>query len=135
MKNKNDKDKFITKRMKYKLFTFIWVFMMCVVNGFAQSVAGGIGVFSVSETLQVMFSPGNLQFNAAEGTHECADGTSRQGTWRFADNQWDYIGSANLNISSTYDGWTDLFGWGTGNNPTLYSIFLEYSQYLYQITI
>ena len=133
MKNKNDKDKFKTKQMKYKLFTFIWVFMMCVVNGFAQSVAGGIGVFSVSETLQVMFSPGNLQFNAAEGTHECADGTGRQGTWRFADNQWDYIGSANLNISSTYAGWTDLFGWGTGYKPTevatsagKYSVFTDW---------
>ena len=119
--------------MKYKLFALVLAFAICVVNSFAQSVAGGIGVFSVSETLQVMFSPGNLQFNAAEGTHECADGTSRQGTWRFADNQWDYIGSANLNISSTYDGWTDLFGWGTGYKPTevatstgKYSVFTDW---------
>ena len=119
--------------MKYKLFAFILAFATCVVYGFAQSVAGGIGVFSVSETLQVMFSPGILQFNAAEGTHECGDGTSRQGTWRFADNQWDYIGSANLNISSTYNGWTDLFGWGTGYKPTevttstgKYSVFTDW---------
>ena len=119
--------------MKYKLFALVLAFAICVVNSFAQSVAGGIGVFSVSETLQVMFSPGNLQFNAAEGTHECGDGTSRQGTWRFADNQWDYIGSANLNISSTYDGWTDLFGWGTGYKPTevatstgKYSVFTDW---------
>ena len=73
----------------------------------------GIGVFSVSATQQVTFSPGNLQFNAAQGTHQCADGTTKQGTWRFAPNQWDYVGSANKNISSIYNGWIDLFGWGT----------------------
>lgn len=39
-------------------------------------------------------------------------------TWRFAEHQWDYIGNSNSNISSSYSGWIDLFGWGTGNNPT-----------------
>ncbi len=73
----------------------------------------GIGLFSVSATQQVTFSRGNLQFNAASGTHRCADGTTKQGTWRFAPNQWDYVGSANSNISATYNGWIDLFGWGT----------------------
>ena len=34
-------------------------------------------------------------------------------TWRFATNQYDYIGEDNANISQTYDGWIDLFGWGT----------------------
>ena len=34
--------------------------------------------------------------------------------WRFAENQTDYIGDANANISSTYNGWLDLFGWSTG---------------------
>jgi hypothetical protein len=33
--------------------------------------------------------------------------------WRFAENQYDIIGEANKNIASTYDGWIDLFGWGT----------------------
>ena len=28
------------------------------------------------------------------------------------------IGDANKKISSSYSGWIDLFGWGTGNNPT-----------------
>lgn len=50
---------------------------------------------------QVYFSQGNLQYQASTNT------------WRFAENQHDVIGSANSNISPTYDGWIDLFGWGT----------------------
>lgn len=30
----------------------------------------------------------------------------------------EYVGASNSNISPTYDGWIDLFGWGTRNNPT-----------------
>lgn len=81
--------------------------------------AGGIGVFSVAEGKTVAFASGNLQYNAAQGSHYCADGSVQQGTWRFAEHQYDYIGDANRNISKTYDGWIDLFGWGTsGYNNT-----------------
>ena len=59
------------------------------------------GLFSVSATQQVHFSQGNLQYQASTNT------------WRFAEHQYDCIGSANSNISSTYSGWIDLFGWGT----------------------
>ena len=62
--------------------------------------------FSVSATKTVTFSPGNLQYHPANDE------------WRFAPNQTDYIGKDNANISATYNGWIDLFGWGTGNNPT-----------------
>ncbi|MBO5817419.1 MAG: hypothetical protein J6R26_05690 [Paludibacteraceae bacterium] len=61
----------------------------------------GIGVFSVSADKQVTFSPGNLQYHPANNV------------WQFAANQTDYIGDANANVSSTYDGWLDLFGWST----------------------
>ena len=64
------------------------------------------GVFSISVSTQVYFSQGNLQYRASTGT------------WQFAANQYDCIGSANSNISSSYSGWIDLFGWGTGSNPT-----------------
>lgn len=57
--------------------------------------------FSVSETQQVYFAPGNLQYQASTNT------------WRFAINPWDYVGDANSNISQTYGGWIDLFCWGT----------------------
>lgn len=59
------------------------------------------GLFSVSATQQVYFSKGNLQYKAIDNL------------WRFAENQFDYIGNANSHISQYYDGWIDLFGWGT----------------------
>ena len=37
------------------------------------------------------------------------------------------IGDANKHISANYDGWIDLFGWGTGEQPTNYSV--EYHDY------
>lgn len=65
------------------------------------------GKFSISGYKQIQFSRGNLQYQASTNT------------WRFAEHQWDRVGKDNKNISPTYDGWIDLFGWGTGNNPTL----------------
>ncbi len=47
------------------------------------------------------FSRGNLQYQA------------NTQLWRFAEHQYDTIGAGNANISSTYDGWIDLFGWAT----------------------
>lgn len=70
--------------------------------------------FQVSEDQHVVFAQGNLQYNAAEGTHACADGTTQPGTWRLADNQYDYIGDANANIAANYNGYIDLFAFGTG---------------------
>ena len=73
--------------------------------------------FSVSGTKRVYFSQGNLQYQASTGI------------WRFAENQWDFVGthsneneegnrgtvegSDNVNVSESYNGWIDLFGWGT----------------------
>ena len=69
--------------------------------------------FSVSDTKKVYFSQGNLQYQASTNT------------WRFAEHQYDTIGSANKNVSSTYSGWIDVFGWGTsgfnGKNPYMTS--------------
>lgn len=95
-------------------------------NGDGNYPIGAInGIFSVSETEKVYFSQGNLQYKASTNT------------WRFAEHQWDYVGSQNpyqVNphgdlylaepcgtvagsdnrlISSTYKGWIDLFCWGT----------------------
>ena len=74
-----------------------------------DDASAGIGVFSVGEGKTVSFSPGNLQYHPVNDE------------WRFAPSQLDYIGDANANISSTYNGWIDLFAWGTGDNPTNYS--------------
>ena len=72
------------------------------------------GIFSVAPNSYVKFSQGNLQYQASTDT------------WRFAEHQYDYVGDATMGnvyvgstksnnkyISSTYDGWIDLFGWGT----------------------
>lgn len=60
------------------------------------------GLFTINENGdQVWFSQGNLQYQASTNT------------WRFAENQWEYVGDNNGNISETYYGWIDLFGWGT----------------------
>lgn len=58
------------------------------------------GEFSIASGSKVRFSKGNLQYQASENK------------WQFAANQYDYIGSDNASISSTYSGWIDLFGWG-----------------------
>lgn len=65
--------------------------------------------FSVSATKKVYFSSGNLQYHC------------KNKEWRFAPFQYYRIGYDNENISDDYDGYIDLFGWGTGNNPTLAS--------------
>ena len=82
----------------------LFVLLLSVVgltNVLAQPTGAINGLFSVREDLQVYFSQGNLQYQASTNT------------WRFAENQWDYVGEDNANISATYDGWIDLFGWGT----------------------
>ena len=61
----------------------------------------GSHVFSIGKNNFVTFSPGNLQYHPANDE------------WRFAPSQLDYIGDANSNCSSTYNGWLDLFGWST----------------------
>lgn len=72
------------------------------------------GLFTVnSNGDQVYFSQGNLQYQASTTT------------WKFAENQYDVIGNGNSSISSSYNGWIDLFGWGTsgynGKNPYMTS--------------
>ncbi len=90
-----------------------------IVYRFVQRKANG--GFSVANNKQVLFAPGNLQYQASTNT------------WRFAEHQYDIIGDDNKNISSSYSGWIDLFGWGTGNNPTnsstnhsYYSTFVDW---------
>lgn len=59
------------------------------------------GLFSVSPTQKVYLSQGNLQYQASTNT------------WRFAEHQWERLKEENINVSPTYDGWIDLFNWGT----------------------
>ena len=62
----------------------------------------GIGTFSVSADKQVTFSKGNLQY------------TQSTDTWSFAENQYDYLGEANIAIDAdVLADKVDLFGWST----------------------
>ena len=59
-------------------------------------------LFTINESGdQVYFSQGNLQYQASTNT------------FQFANKQLEYLGTLNCGISPTYDGWIDLFGWGT----------------------
>ena len=60
------------------------------------------GRFSINSDGDVVaFSPGNLRYNAATQL------------WSFAPAQNAIVGADNANISDSYDGDIDLFGWGT----------------------
>ena len=86
------------------------------------SIGAVPGKFTInSNGRKIFFSQGNLQYQASTST------------WRFATNQYDAIGSGNSNVSPTYSGWIDSFGWGSGNqptqtseNPSEYSTFVDW---------
>ena len=72
------------------------------------------GAFTINEKGdKIQFSQGNLWFNAMQGDHIRADGTTAKGMWWFAEHQWDFVGEDNQQIDERYDGCIDLFGWGT----------------------
>lgn len=94
--------------------------IMLVADMMAENASDGLlsGKFSVSENLQVQFTCGNLQYHPYNAT------------WRFAEQQYDFVGNSssgnviyafdkcnNGKISPSYEGWIDLFGWGTGKEP------------------
>ncbi len=88
-----------------------------------DSIGASYAVFSVSPTKKVRFSKGNLQYTRV-GSHSTQGGGTATGTWRFAPNQWDFIGSNNhFAYDSTYTGYLDLFYAGTSgwNNHHPYS--------------
>ena len=95
---------------------FLFLALVSSIWTYASSPQGR-GVFSVGADKQVTFSSGNLQYNPASNQ------------WRFAENQIDYIGNANSNCSSTYNGWLDLFGWSTSATNFGVSTSTDYNDY------
>lgn len=119
-KTQTDVKRFIITENKDVTFSFIEETPLSIKENGAIKAA-----FSVSKDKKVYFSQGNLQYQATTNT------------WRFAENQWDFVGKCkttqyypnqpqdtgnvfvdgvrceNENISPTYNGWIDLFGWGT----------------------
>lgn len=62
--------------------------------------------YSIDATHSVKFSSGNLQYQCSTKV------------WRFAPNQWTRRGTANQNVSSTYNNYIDLFGYGCSGYST-----------------
>ena len=101
------------------------------------------GLFSVSPDRQVRFSQGNLQYFPDDNM------------WRFAERQWDFVGGKiedpqlgmmdvgtvfangvkcdNTMTWKYYEGWIDLFGWGTSgwNNGNEYYRPFDYASYAF----
>ena len=88
-------------------------------NGVPEGAINGLFTINANGD-QVYFSQGNLQYQASTNT------------WRFAEHQYSFVGGVdyqtgvdcgnvyengvkcdNSLLSSSYDGWIDLFGWGT----------------------
>ena len=119
--------------------------------------------FSVTASSKVNFSMGNLQYRAQGGANgnavaTAAAGENVGGTWRFAENQFDYVGDAseglvyeggakcnNALMAQNYSGWIDLFCWGTSgynhgavcyqpwSTSQTYSDYYAYGQFNYNL--
>ena len=88
----------VTKRILMILLTLVGISTGAWADGNPD------GVFTInSDGDQVIFSKGNLQYQASTNT------------WRFAENQYDYIGNAvgNTSPSASQKAWLDYFNWGT----------------------
>ncbi len=83
-------------------------------SGGGNAPTGAInGKFTInSNGDQVYFSQGNLQYIGSAATPY----------WKFADHQWDVLGTATSQNSSSQNVDRDLFGWGTSgwNNGNMY---------------
>ena len=75
------------------------------------------GKFSIAEGKQIQFASGNLQYQASTNK------------WRFAENQYDCIGSKNAKISETNTDWIDLFGYGTSGQSPYFPYLTEIYSY------
>ena len=95
--------------MKYRLFIISAVAVLAM-TACQKKIEVFPRCFSVSETKQVVFAPGNLMYQASTNTY------------RFAEEQYLMMGYGNEQISLTNAGWIDLFGWGTGSIPTMNSV-------------
>ena len=74
--------------------------------------------FKIGASKSVYFSQANLQYRAQGGiggnaVEYAESGENVGGTWRFAEHQFDYVGADNSKMAWNYDGWIDLFGFGT----------------------
>ena len=75
--------------------------------------------FTVAAGKQVYFSQGNLQYQASTDT------------WRFAEHQYDVVPEEDLaftKVTSDYDEWIDVFGWGSSGYGRAKPYTRDYSE-------
>lgn len=111
----------LDNRGEYKLGTYLYRLRSKQVvidlyasryNGDAVRLIHNGTHFSTSATTKIDFAPANLQYHCT------------QHIWRFAEHSYHIIGADNANISDSYNGWIDLFGYGTSGvnySPTLHT--------------
>ena len=77
--------------------------------------------YSIDDDVTVVFSKGNLQYQASSRT------------WRFANRQYEVAGYDNEQADTNYSGWIDLFGWGaSGANGLMpYTVSDSSERYAY----
>ena len=75
------------------------------------------GLFSVDGSKNVYFSKGNLQYIGSASTPY----------WKFAENQWDYLGTTTGQNSAYQTIDRDLFGWGTSGYNYEYTYYNPWS--------
>ena len=116
---------------KKNCFCLLFVAFLLLKGTCMYATEGALrGRFAISATDTVAFSRGNLQYQPSTDT------------WRFAENQWDFVGTDNERIRSyqwsssgggwvwDYLGWLDLFGWGTGQKPNTSTTYnTDYSSF------
>ena len=85
------------------------------------------GKFTINESgNQVRFSKGNLQAVIASGPTDSYNYTAS--SWKFAENQWDFIGNNPGNTSFDIGTTVDLFGWvGTSASYDTYGLCTQKS--------
>lgn len=90
--------------LKLRITLVAIVIIAAISNALAQPQGAVNGMFTVnSNGDQVWFSQGNLQYIGSASTPY----------WKFAENQWDYIGTTTGQNSGYQSSDRDLFGWGT----------------------
>ena len=90
-------------------------------GGEDDTPSSAIGVFSVSADKQVTFSKGNLQY------------TQSTDTWSFAENQYDYLGDANIAIDAdALADKVDMFGWSGSTGSAKFGVSTSTDYYDYR---
>ena len=103
-------DLMVTVLMNHGSYSNPYIYWQCSNAGFTCS--------SYKYTDSNAYNPGSSTYSMNTTSNRPNTRFNGKGsvTWRFAEQQWDYIGANNACASGSYKGWIDLFGWGTSGH-------------------